>query len=97
MTHQPSSFQTASLSTNEPVIRASGQDAPPRALVRFTPEARISDVTTLLDSYQASIIDSRGGLFRLQFGNKAMAKNEAAGLIDKLQAERIVGLAVATP
>ena len=91
-------FQTASLSLNEPGTRALGQEAPPRALVRFAPEARVADITALLDSYQASIVDgAKGGLFRLQFGNKAMGKDEVAGLLTKLQAEKIVSLAVATP
>jgi anti-sigma factor RsiW len=97
MKNQPGSFQTASLSMNEPITRALGPEAPPRALVRFAPDARVADITTLLDSYQASIIDTRGGLFRLQFGNKAMTKDEVAGLMSKLQSEKIVSLAVTTP
>jgi len=96
--NQPASFQTASLSTNETATRALGPDAPPRALVRFAPEARVADITALLDNYQASIVDgAKGGLFRLQFGNKAMTKDEAAALMNKLQTEKIVTLAVATP
>ena len=74
--NQPATFQTASLSTNEPITRALGAEAPPRALVRFAPDARVADITALLDSYQASIVDgARGGMFRLQFGNKAMSKD----------------------
>jgi hypothetical protein len=96
--NQPTSFQTASLSMNEPTTRALGPEAPPRALVRFAPDARVADVTALLDSYQASIVDgAKGGLFRLQFGNRAMTKDEIAGLMSKLQNEKIVSLAVATP
>jgi anti-sigma factor RsiW len=96
--NQPASFQTASLSTNETTTRALGPDAPPRALVRFAPEARVADITALLDNYQASIVDgAKGGLFRLQFGNKAMTKDEIAALMNKLQTEKIVTLAVATP
>ena len=96
------SFQTASLSMNEPssgpVTRDLGSSlAPTRALVRFAPEARIADITALLDNYQASIIDgAKGGMFRLQFG-KAMSKEEASALISRLQREKIVSLAVATP
>jgi hypothetical protein len=72
--------------------------APTRALVRFAPEARIADITALLDNYQASIVDgAKGGMFRLQFGNKAMSKDEAANLLTRLQREKIVSLAVATP
>jgi anti-sigma factor RsiW len=94
---QGSTFQTASLSMNEPVTRTlSGATArPPQALVRFAPETRIADIMDLLGSYQASIIDARGGLFRLQFGDRALSKEETAALIRKLQDEKIVNLAVA--
>jgi hypothetical protein len=98
MKEQPASFQTASLSTNEPITRALGPEAPPRALVRFAPDARVADITALLDNYHAAIVDgAKGGLFRLQFGDKAMSKDEFAGLISRLQREKVVGLAVATP
>jgi hypothetical protein len=97
MKNQPATYQTASLSTNEPITRGLGPEAPPRALVRFAPEARVADITALLDSYQASIVDTRGGLFRLQFGNKALPKEEVANLMSKLQGEKIVSLAVAAP
>jgi hypothetical protein len=95
--NQPATFETASLSTNEPVTRGLGPEAPPRALVRFAADARVADITALLDSYQAAIVDARGGLFRLQFGNKALPKDEVASLMTKLQGEKIVSLAVAAP
>jgi anti-sigma factor RsiW len=98
MKNQTASFETASLSTNEPITRDLRAGTPPRALVRFAPEARVADITALLDSYQASIVDgARGGMFRLQFGNRAMTKDEIAGLMGKLQHEKIVSLAVAAP
>jgi hypothetical protein len=93
---QPATFQTASLSTNEPITRSMVPEAP-RALVKFAPDARVADITTLLDSYQASIVDARGGMFRLQFGTKAMSRDELAGLMNRLKSEKIVSLAVATP
>lgn len=94
--NQPSTFQTASLSMNEPATRSLvGEVGPPRALVRFVPDARVSDITALLDSYHASIVDTKGGMFRLQLGDRAMSKEEAASLISKLQGEKIVNLAVA--
>jgi hypothetical protein len=66
--------------------------------VRFAPEARVADITALLNAYQASIVDGvKDGMFRLQFGNKAMSKDEAASLLSKLANEKIVSLAVATP
>ena len=91
---QPGTFQTASLSMNEPITRSLVPEAP-RALVKFAPDARVADITTLLDLYQASIVDARGGMFRLQFGTKAMSKDEVAGLINRLKGEKIVSLAVA--
>ena len=96
--NQAASYQTASLSTNEPATRDLAAATPPRALVRFATDARVADITALLESYQASIVDGgKGGMFRLQFGNKAMSKDEIAGLMRKLQNEKIVSLAVATP
>ena len=102
MKNQTASFQTASLSMKEapsaPITRDLGGSVPPRALVRFTPEARIADITALLDNYQATIVDgAKGGMFRLQFGNRALGKDEVASLMSKLQGEKIVNLAVPTP
>ncbi|MDI4237163.1 hypothetical protein OZ411_30595 [Bradyrhizobium sp. Arg237L] len=110
MKSQGSSFQTASLTLEPraaapelrsaaPITRDLGAAAsPPRALVRFAPDARISDITALLDNYQASIIGgAREGMFRIQFGNSAMSKNDVAALLGRLQKEKIVSLAVETP
>jgi hypothetical protein len=98
MKDQPASFQTASLSMNEPLTRGLGVEAPPRALVRFVPEARVADITALLENYQASVIEgAKGGLFGLQFGTKAMSKDEVAALMSRLQKEKLVSFAVATP
>ena len=98
MKNQPATFQTASLSTSAPITRElGGTVAPSRALVRFTPEARIADITGLLDSYQASIIgDAKGGMFRLQF-DRAMSQDELASLLGRMQREKFVNLAVAAP
>jgi anti-sigma factor RsiW len=97
MKTQTATFQTASLSTGAPITRELGAAAPSRALVRFTPEARVADITALLDSYQASIIgDARGGMFRLQF-DKAMSQDELASLLGRMSREKFVNLAVAAP
>src|SRR5258707_7847931 len=98
MKNQAASYETASLSTNAPLTRDLGQAVPPRALVRFAPDARVAEITALLDNYQASIVGgAKGGMFRLQFGDRAMSKEEVAALMSKLQSEKIVNLAVATP
>ena len=95
----PASYQTASLSTNEPasLTRDLGAGSPPRALVRFAPDARMSDISALLENYQATVVGGANGLFRLQFGSKAMSKDEAASLMNKLRGEKIVSLAEAAP
>jgi anti-sigma factor RsiW len=93
--NQSASFQTASLSMNEPVTRDLA-GVPARALVRFAPDARVADINALLDNYQASIVGGANGLFRIQFG-KAMSKAELAGLMSRLRSEKIVSLAEAAP
>jgi anti-sigma factor RsiW len=95
--NQPASFHTASLSMDEPVTRSLGAEPPPHALVRFAPDARVADITALLDRYQAAIVETQGGMFRLQFGSKAIAKDQMAGLLSRLRGEKIIGLAVAAP
>ena len=98
LVNEPANYQTASLSMNEPITRTlSPEVGPPRVLVRFAPEARIADINALLESYGASIVDAKGGMFRLQIGDKAMTKGQVSSLISKLQSEKIVNLAVATP
>jgi hypothetical protein len=105
MKNQGSSFQTASLDMSEraaaptaPITRDLGGGTPPRALVRFSDDARVSDIKALLNNYHASIVGGgQEDMFRLQFGNGAMRKDEVAALLSKLQKEKIVSLAVETP
>jgi len=92
------SFQTASLNSEEPLTRGLDPGVPPKAMVRFSPDARVTDITALLDRYQASIVDGgKGGTFRLQFGSRPMNKDDVAGLVSKLQREKIVAQVVAAP
>lgn len=66
------------------------------ALVRFAADARVSDISAFLGLYQASIVEvAKGGMFRLQFGDKAMSANELAALMGRLQNEKTLSLAVA--
>jgi hypothetical protein len=96
--NQPATYETASLSTSAPITRDLGGAAVPRALVRFAPDARAAEITALLDNYQASVLDGpKAGLFQVQFGTRAMTKDEVAGLMKRLQSEKIVSLVVAAP
>lgn len=98
---QGSSSPTVWLAADErgAVVTADlGPAGAPRALVRFAPDARMADISALLESYRASIVDGMsGGLFRLQFGDRVLNKTEAAALMSRLQKEKIVSLAVETP
>ena len=95
-------YQTASLSVNEKSAPTMTRElaavgTPPRALVRFAPDAKMADINTLLDNYQATIVGGANGLFRLQFGGKSMSKDEVSGLMNKLRSEKIVSLAESAP
>ena len=82
----------------EPITRSLGVEPAPRAFVRFAPDARAAEITALLDRYQASVIDSaKGGIFRLQFGGQSLSKQDTAALINRLQDEKIVSLALPAP
>jgi hypothetical protein len=83
-----------------PLTRSLGlqEPNPAHVLVRFAPDARVADITALLDDYQASIIDGgKGGTFLLQVGDKAMSKDEADNLLGRLRREKIVRLAATAP
>ncbi|WP_407175833.1 hypothetical protein [Bradyrhizobium sp. STM 3562] len=95
---QSASYRTASLGVSEPVVRDLGGAAPPRALVRFAAEARIADITALLDKYQASIIGTAGsGTFRLQFRDQAMSREDLSSVINRLSSEKSVSFAAPAP
>uniref|UniRef100_Q07QJ5 Transmembrane anti-sigma factor n=1 Tax=Rhodopseudomonas palustris (strain BisA53) TaxID=316055 RepID=Q07QJ5_RHOP5 len=83
---------------SEPITRSLAPEPAPRALVRFTPDARVSDIITLLDAYQAKIVEStQGGLFRLQFGDRPLPRPDLDRLLARLQAEEIVSQAGVAP
>jgi anti-sigma factor RsiW len=88
-------FQSASLTgSRDTVTPTLGQQTAPRAFVRFAPDAHVSDITAFLDANQAAIIDSTaGGMFRVQFGDKPMSRQEIAALVTRLQNEKIIQLA----
>lgn len=80
---QQASFQSAA--------HQAQMDGGARALVRFTPEARVSDITQFLDAYDASILAGlKAGMFRIQFGEKRMTKDEVTNLMKKVEQEKIV-------
>ena len=71
-------------------LQSGAQYAPIVIAYRNGAPVRLSDVATIVDG-------AKGGLFRLQFGNRAMTQDEVGSLLSRLQSEKIVKLAVATP
>lgn len=66
------------------------------AAVTFRPDAKMSDVSTLLGSYHASVVGSEGGVLRLQF--EGMTTTADLNIIlAALRKERIVAEAAAVP
>ncbi len=86
------SFRTASHSAPDALLtRGLAVEVGSKALVRFAPDARMSDISNFLDTYQATIVSvSRNGLFQLRFDQH----KDFPGLLGKLQSEAIVNLAV---
>lgn len=85
---------TRSMQSSAPAAEAA-MGGPTRLFVRFAPTARVSDITALLEAYQGTIVgNDKDGLFRLQFGSQVMTKDQVAGLIRRLEGEKIVSMAV---
>lgn len=66
------------------------------AAVTFRPDARMSDISTLLGSYHASVVGSEGGVLRLQFEGMTTAADLNI-ILAALRKERIVAEAAAVP
>lgn len=66
------------------------------AAVTFRPDARMSDISTLLGSYHASVVGSEGGVLRLQFEGMTTAADLNI-ILAALRKERIVAEATAAP
>ncbi len=80
------SFQTASYEART--------TAGTHALIGFAADARLADITNFLDTYKASIISGpKAGMFKVQFGDKALSKPDAAQLMARVQNEKIVSFA----
>lgn len=83
---QSGSFQTASYEART----AAGT----RALIGFNADARLADITNFLDTYNASIVSGpKAGLFKVQFGDMILSKQDAEQLMSRIQNEKIISFA----
>jgi anti-sigma factor RsiW len=62
------------------------------ALVGFVPQASAADVTKLLETYKASIVDGprAGDLYRIRIGEAGLSRDEVAGIVGRLRGESSV-------
>ena len=87
------SFETASA----PVTR--GLEIGSYALVRFAPQASMTDVNKFLDSRDAAIVDGPkpGGIYRVRVAHGALSRQELGRLVKEIEAAKnIVSFAAPT-
>ena len=60
-------------------------------MIRFAPEASVADVTKLLETFKASVVEgpkaSLGGLYQVRIAETKLSRDEADAVIKKMQAE----------
>ncbi|MFC0241340.1 hypothetical protein [Rhodopseudomonas telluris] len=94
----PAGAPPATIQRAAPLTRSLGGETVPRVFVRFASDARMSEITALLETYQASVVDSsKGGVFRLQFAGGARSQQDLARLIARLEKEPIVAAVLPAP
>jgi hypothetical protein len=62
------------------------------ALVRFVHQASAAEITRFLEHYQATLVDGpkAGGLYRMKVAMSAIAKEELARIVARMQREHVV-------
>ncbi len=85
------SYETASAPTS-----VSGEGS--YALIRFQPNANAADIGKFLESNKLSLAGgpSAGGLYRVQVAQKKLPQTALAGIVKKLQEDKVVGFVAAT-
>jgi len=79
------SFQTASVQSGETIKSGT------YALISFSPQASVADVTKLLESYKIAVIEGpTGGVYTVRLALTGMPKEELARTVKKLQDEPAV-------
>jgi hypothetical protein len=65
------------------------------ALVRFAKQASAAEITKFLETYQATLVDGpkAGGLYRVKVAMSALAKEELARIVVRMQREHVVEFA----
>jgi anti-sigma-K factor RskA len=68
------------------------------ALVRFAKEASAAEITKFLEAYKATLVDGpkAGGFYRVKVAMTALAKEELARIVMRMQHEQVVEFAAPT-
>jgi anti-sigma factor RsiW len=79
-------YQTASAPSTDPGVGAF-------AIIRFAPQATSDDVTKFLETNKLSVAAGpmSGGLYKVRVAPAALPNDELAGIVKKLQADKVVG------
>jgi hypothetical protein len=87
----PGGYQTASAPSTAPGVGAF-------ALIRFAPQASVDDVDKFLQANKLSIVQGPipGGLYKVRVADRALPKDQLDALINKLQANKLIGFIVTT-
>ncbi|HLH10628.1 MAG TPA: hypothetical protein VKV77_01975 [Methylovirgula sp.] len=87
----PGSYETASVPTSP---GTEGTDV----LMRFQPQATVSDINRFLETNKLSIArgPSAGGIYRVHVSGAKLSKDEATRVLNTLQQNRIVGFVAIT-
>jgi len=79
-----------------PELASHGNTSDYQAVVRFTPNATASEITTFLGAYNAAVVGGpgRGGLYNIRFAN--LPKDEIAKIVRRMQSESKIVEFIAT-
>jgi hypothetical protein len=84
-------YQTASAPSTDPGVGAF-------TLIRFAPQASSDDINKFLEANKLSIVAGPipGGLYRVRVSSNKLPKDDLAGLVRKLQGDKVIGFIATT-
>lgn len=84
-------YETASAPSTDPGVGAF-------TLIRFAPQVTVDDINKFLEANKLSIVAGPvpGGLYKVRVSMTGLPKDELAGIVKKLQQDRVVGFIVTT-
>lgn len=89
--NQPGGYETASAPSTAPGVGSF-------TLIRFAPQASFDDINKFLEANRLSIVAGPipGGLYKVRVADSALPKDQLNALVNKLQANKLVGFIVTT-